>query len=211
MRAASWLIPLLLCACAARAIEPASAPNSSRPPPPVRVPGPGAAGCVESSALKELVLALESDRRSSRAAALSALGVSERQSSSELAPALGVGQRYERDGKRFAVVAQLATVSAPLLALGVQGHSVRVLDERPRAHAVPLLVCGVNSCPPSAAPVLPLVRPLGVELASGEELGAPLRLEYDYWWAQVSYDRRRACPLEPAEGARPARAAGAAQ
>ncbi|MEO8182272.1 MAG: hypothetical protein ABI895_25835 [Deltaproteobacteria bacterium] len=43
------------------------------------------------------------------------------------------------------------------------------------------------------------VRALGVELGPGEELGAPLRVSYDYWWAQVSYDRRRACPPEPAE------------
>ena len=169
---------------------------------------------MESRELKQFVLALESARRRSRAAALAALGVTERQSASELAtpaPAPRVGETYERDGKRFAVVAQLATASPPLLALAVQGRSVHVLDERARAHALPLRVCGVNSCPPSRALALPAVHPLAVELASGEELGAPLRLEYDYWWAQVSYDRRRACPAEPAEGAPPARAAGSAE
>jgi hypothetical protein len=166
---------------------------------PVPAPGPGAAGCVESRELKEFVLALESQRRRSRAAALSVLGLTERQAASEfVAVASGrvVGDTYERAGKRFAVVAQLASASAPLLPLGVQGSSLHPLDERPDAHAVPLLVCGTNSCAGSAgsrAPALPPVRPLGVELAPGEELGAPLRLSYEYWWAQVSYHHPRVC------------------
>jgi hypothetical protein len=197
MRAVRWLIPLLVCACTPQATEPASTPGSVQlPAPPLPAPGRGAAGCVESRELKQFVLALESDRRSSRATALSALGVTERQSASEFAEARRVGETYQRDGKHFAVVAQLATASPPLLALAVQGRSVHLLDERARAHAVPLRACGVNSCPPSQIPVLPNLHPLAVELASGEELGAPLRLEYDYWWAQVSYDRRRACPAQ---------------
>jgi len=177
---------------------------------PVPAPGPGASGCVESRELKEFVLALEAQRRSSRAAALSALGVTERRAASEfveVASGRGVGQTYEREGKRFAVVTQLASASAPLLPLGVQGSRVHPLDERPQAHAVPLLVCGVNSCAGSSGsrtPALPPVRALAVELAPNEELGAPLRFSYDFWWAQVSYDQRRACSSEPAESARPA-------
>ena len=169
---------------------------------------------MESRELKQFVLALAAERRRSRAAALAALAVIERPRASELVPlALGrrVGETYEREGKRFAVVAQLATASTPELALGIQGRTVHALDERAHGHAVPLLVCGVNSCPASRAPLLPPVRALAVELASAEELGAPLRFNYEYWWAQVRYDQRRTCPVEPAQGTRPARAAGSAK
>jgi hypothetical protein len=43
------------------------------------------------------------------------------------------------------------------------------------------------------SPSLPPVRAVAVALAPGEQLGAPLQLSYDYWWAQVSYDRAHRC------------------
>jgi hypothetical protein len=193
-----WVL-LLSLACSR---APVQAPDAARFAPPVLPPGPGASGCVESRALKQFVRALELRRKAARAEALALLGSAERQVASEFAglePGGTVGQRYEREGKRFAVVAELATLTPPVLALGVQGNQLRALEERPQAHAVPILVCGESSCPRAERPRLPAVRTLGVELGPGEELGAPLRVSYDYWWAQVSYDRRRACPPQPAQ------------
>src|SRR5262245_13691726 len=96
--------------CAAAPSGPARTAEHELPSP-VPPPGPGASGCVESRELKAFVLALDTERRRSRAAALAALGATERQAPSEfasLAPGQGVGQTYEHAGRRFAVVAQLA-------------------------------------------------------------------------------------------------------
>jgi hypothetical protein len=186
----------------------AAAPASSAPAegsPPVRAPGPGASGCVESRELKEYVSALEAERQRARAAALAAQGVTAREVPSEYSPpAEGqrVGDTYERAGRRFAVVAQLASAAAPPIALAAQGNTLRPIAERGRAHPVPLLVCGTNSCPSATPPALPPVRAVGVELAAGQELGPSLALSYDYWWVQVSYDRRRNCSPEPTTSVR---------
>ena len=193
---------MLWLSCASGNVTPAPRAESDAAPPPVPVPARGGSGCVESRALKGFVLALESQRQRARAAAILELGVTERAAASEFAalePSPDVGQMYTREGKRFAVVARLASVVPPVLPFGVQGNQLRALEERPQAHAVPIFVCGENSCPGAPPATLPAVRALGVELGPGEVLGAPLRFSYDYWWAQVSYDRRRACPPEPAE------------
>jgi hypothetical protein len=141
------------------------------------------------------VLALDGERSKARAQALAQLGVVERPRTSRfveqpVAPSEGM---YASDGQRWAVVAQLATSTPPLVPLGQRGQVLHRIEERPRAHPIALRVCGGPACPPSVSPSLPPVRAVAVALAPGEQLGAPLQLSYDYWWAQVSYDRAHRC------------------
>ena len=109
-------------------------------------------------------------------------------------PELRVGQTYEHNGQRYGVVAQLATTVAPRVPLVQRGNTQHPLDERPRAHPVPLLVCGGPACPSPTAVSLPPRRFVAVPFASSWQLGSALPLSYDFWWAQVSYDRARDCP-----------------
>lgn len=161
-------------------------------------------GCVESRELKDYVLALEAHRREAQGAALAAL-----RASSEERPGVfgepGVSGRldhtFEAGGKRFAVAAQQSPLFEPRVNLARQGSVVRRLDERPRAHAVDVLACGVRRCPEPRASARVEARPLLVELSPGETWGGALELVYDYWWAAVRYDRREACepPAGPAD------------
>jgi hypothetical protein len=155
---------------------------------------------VESPELKAFVLALDAERSKARAHALLQLGAVERPRPSRFVErgSAPVGALLERDGQRLAVVAQLATSTPPLVPLAQREQLLQPIDERPRAHRIPVLACGVSACPPALSPQLPPVRGVAVELAPGEQLGPPLQLSYDYWWAQVSYDRRRSCPAPEA-------------
>src|SRR6187399_2304823 len=160
MRALSCLLLLLAGACTARLPDPAPAtPAPAEPPPPVPPPLPGGSGCVESRELKAFVLALEADRQRARSAALAAtltpLGAQAVEHPSiflDGLPDLHVGQAYEHDGQRYGVVAELATTVPPRVPLVQQGNTQHPLDERPRAHPVPLLVCGGPACPSSQPP-----------------------------------------------------------
>jgi hypothetical protein len=152
--------------------------SSQQPTASLAPPGPGAAGCVESRELKEFVLGVVERPRTSRFV------------EQPVAPSEGM---YASDGQRWAVVAQLATSTPPLVPLGQRGQVLHRIEERPRAHPIALRVCGGPACPPSVSPSLPPVRAVAVALAPGEQLGAPLQLSYDYWWAQVSYDRAHRC------------------
>ena len=103
----------------------------------------------------------------------------------------------EAAGRRRVVAAWLAPEFAPAATLARQGTLLYRLEERPRAHAVDLLVCGVARCPPpprTGAPPPSNARPLWVELSPDERWGNALGVSYDYWWARVRYDRSAACP-----------------
>ena len=179
----------------------ASAPGGAQLPEPLRPPGPGAGGCVESAELKAFVLALEAERARARARALERLGAVERPRQSRFVAAAGLGDVVEEGGQRFVVVGRLATSAPPLVPLVQREQLVQLLDERPRAHPVPVIACGMKTCPAPAAPSLPPLRALAVPLNAGERLGPPLQLSYDYWWAQVSYDRARSSPPLPSGAA----------
>ncbi len=178
----------------------AAAPGSV---PPFPVPGPGISGCVESADLKAYVLALEGHRQAARGAALAAQGV-ERDERRGLFAAAGapdtLESTFEAGGKRFGVVAQIAPPFQPSVSLAKQGNELHRIDERPRAHPVPIVACGTNTCKPRAAdratpsPPKAPARAVVVELAPEESLGRALGLSYDFWWADVRYDRQRPCP-----------------
>jgi hypothetical protein len=197
MRARHVVIPalasLLLGACAA-APGSASAPNAAANGP-VPPPRPGILGCVESRELKAYVLQLEAQREQARDAALAALGATpeDRRGTFGTAGAVALDQSYEADGKRFSVAAELAPHFEPRVALAKQVPVLRRIDERPRAHAVDVLVCGLERCPAPGTKQRVAVRPLLVELAPGESWGGSLELAYDYWWARVRYDRHETC------------------
>jgi hypothetical protein len=70
---------------------------------------------------------------------------------------------------------------------------LRRIDERPRAHPVDVLVCGLERCTRPTRGQRVAARPLVVELAPAESWGGSVELAYDYWWARVRYDRREAC------------------
>jgi hypothetical protein len=208
MRALQVFIPalasVLLGACAA-ASGSATDPNAATPATPVDPaagggpvppPRPGILGCVESRELKDYVLALDAQRDQARRAALVALGATrdDRRGVFGAVGAAALDQSYEAHGKRFAVAAELAPHFEPRAALAKQGPVLRRIAERPRAHAVDVLVCGVERCASPGARPRVAVRPLVVELAPGESWGGALELAYDYWWARVRYDRHQACP-----------------
>jgi hypothetical protein len=185
------------------------ASNGTVPP-----PRPGILGCVESRELKDYVLALDAQREQARRAALSALGATldDRHGVLGSAGAATLDQSYEAGGKRFAVAAELVgetrprrvstDVEAPAphfeprVALAKQGPVLRRIDERPRAHAVDVLVCGIERCAVPGTKQRAAVRPLLVELAPGESWGGSLELAYDYWWARVRYDHHETCPAQ---------------
>jgi len=173
---------------------PSSEPGSS-----VALPVVTVTGCVESRELKSYVLALETERTEARARALAALGASSEQRRGSWAePGLTapLDQVVSRGERRFGVVAELAAGAEPVASLARTGHELRRIDERARGHAVSVVSCSERRCPmPPAAPAArSAVRPLLVELAPGESLGAPLALEYDYWRADVDYARSERCP-----------------
>jgi len=184
--------------CAAVATPPAAAGTRSGAEAPVPPPALGILGCVESPALKQYVAALEAHRRAASDAALLALGAQRDERPAAFAdPSVSarVGETYEAGGQRFAVVGQLAPRFAPQphVPLVKVGNSLRPLSERPRAHPVPIHVCGFNACS-AAHGVRAPVRPVVVSLAPDESLGEPVSTSYDYWWANVSYNQRHKCP-----------------
>jgi hypothetical protein len=215
---------LTACAGPSGAVTPASpAGNSSAagevgnarvsPVPPPRA---SITGCVESRELKAHVLALEAHRTKARRAALAALGASDEPRAGRFgAPdeLARVGSTFEANGKRWAVAAHLAGPFEPRTTLAKQivpeGALLRPIAERPRAHPVGVVSCGVQRCaskpaepcPPApgtpAAPCRPRAtspaRPLMIELGPNETWGAPLELAYDYWWANVSYEEVEPC------------------
>jgi hypothetical protein len=200
------LASVLLGACAA-ASGSASALNAAAPVAPahpaaggsaVPPPRPGILGCVESRELKDYVLALDAQREQARRAALVALGATRdnRRGVFGTAGAAALDESYEAHGKRFAVAAELAPHFEPRVALAKQGPVLRRIAERPRAHAVDVLVCGIERCASPGARPRVAVRPLLVELAPGERWGGSLELAYDYWWARVRYDRHETCTVD---------------
>jgi len=175
---------------------------------PVPAPRPSITGCVESPELKRYVLALDARRREARESALERVGARRSPRAGtwgEASRSLVLDSELASEGKRQVVVAQLAAErvaagSAPQVALVQVGGVLYRVAERPRAHATPLLVCGLQRCggASAAGQAAPPVRPVLVELQPGERWGGPLAIEYDYWWADVRYDRVEACPPGPA-------------
>lgn len=189
----------LVVACAGASGAPASAGmpgSSSTPSSPVAAPRPGILGCVESRELKDYVLALDARRQAARREALEASGsmLEERRGAFGAAGPLALDESYEVEGRRFVVAAERVPHAEPRVALARQGSLLRRIDERPRAHAVDVLVCGVERCARPGSGERVAVRPLVVELMPGESWAGSLELVYDYWWARVRYDEREACP-----------------
>jgi hypothetical protein len=193
----SWqsCLGLLALGCTVRAAAPPAA--VAGPPPPVAAPVVGSSGCVESRELKAFVAALEAHRQRARAGALAAQGwqVAEHPSVFQDEPAeLVAGQTLEWNGQRFGMIGKLAVAVPPRVPLVQLGQRLHPLDERPVSHPVAVRVCGVKACPAQRPLALPARHWVAVPLASRLELGAPLALTYEFWWAQVSYDRERICP-----------------
>lgn len=166
---------------------------ASAPLPP---PALGVAGCVESDELHAYVSALEESRRSARDAALRAMGARREVRRGVLLDAARPAQLdevIEHGGGRFAVVAHHAIGFEPEIPLAKLGNELRRIDERPRGHGVPVLVCGLTPCPPARGGERAQVRAVGIELAPDEVVGPALVVSYDYWWAQVSYPKRARC------------------
>jgi hypothetical protein len=179
----------------------AVAAGSSGPSAPAP-PRPSITGCVESPELKRYVLALDARRSEARQLALAALGATPEARTAAFASEggpLGLDHRLDAGGKRWVVAAQVAPGFAPEAALARVGGVLHRVEERPRAHATPVLACGVQRClPPRNALPAPLpVRSVLVELQPGERWGGGLALGYDYWWADVRYDRAEACAPAP--------------
>jgi len=174
---------------------PSDAPRSSVP-----LPRPSITGCVESRELKAYVLALDAEREGARRAALAALGAAAELRRGTLADAAApqLDETWQAGGKRYAVVGALAPGFEPMASLARRSGELYRLDERPRAHAVALTVCGVQRCPRRSAPE-PRVppRPLLIELGAGERFAGALPVAYDYWWANVRHDRAEACGAGP--------------
>jgi hypothetical protein len=148
------------------------------------------------------VQALEGRRIAARRAALSAAGASVDERRGVFGDAgARVGDTIVASGKRLAVVAELAPHFEPRASLAKRGSVLQRIDERPRAHPVPVLACGVQRCskPGPSKRVRVPVRPLLIELAPTETWDeAALGLVYDFWWAEVSYAEREACAAAPA-------------
>jgi hypothetical protein len=168
------------------------------PPGAPTAPRPSITGCVESAELKRYVLALDAQRSEARRSALAALGATAEVRAAELASGattLGLDHTFEAGGKRWVVAAQVAPGFAPEARLASVGNLIHRIEERPRAFATPLLACGVRRCLPSqhtrSAPLA--VRSVLIELQPGERWAGPLVVSYDYWWADVSYDRVETC------------------
>jgi hypothetical protein len=163
---------------------------------PVPAPAVGVAGCVESDELRAYASALEAERRRASDAALTQLGARrEARQGVFLDSALSakVDDVLEDRGKRYAVVAHRAVGFEPQVTIAKRAGELYRIDERPRGHGVPVLVCGITPCPRPRGGARAEVRAVGVELAPGETFGAPLVVAYDYWWAQVTYPKRARC------------------
>jgi hypothetical protein len=188
------ILSLLVASCSGPSTPGAASPQM--PSAPVPTPGPGISGCVESRELKGFVLALDSHRQASRQAALAGLGASpaERRGVFAEPGEKRLGDTYESGGKRYGVIAHMAPHFEPVVAVAQVGSRLRRIDERPSAHPVPIIACGVNACP-AARGASVAARPVAIELAEGEELGDALAVSYEFWFARVSYDRRRECPM----------------
>lgn len=162
-------------------------------------PRPSITGCVESRELKRYVLALDTRRDEARRAALAALGATVEQRPAVFAgggTTLALDRTLDSAGRRWVVAAQVAPGFAPEARLARIGDVLYRLEERPRALAAPLLACGVQRCrrPRDGAARAPLpIRSVLIELRSGERWGGALAVRYDYWWADVGYDRAEAC------------------
>jgi hypothetical protein len=190
-----WAFVTLAAGCAATSATPLEPSAPPGPPPPVAAPVPGVPGCIESEVLKAYVLALQAEHRKARAEALKALGAMEEERTARFAEPgepSALDRIIERDAAQFAVVAQIAGPLPPTASVALLGRSLRRIEERPRAHAVPLLVCGTNACP-SASPEQVPVRPLLVQLRRGETFGPALTLSYDFWWPRVTYSQNQGC------------------
>lgn len=198
---------VLLAACAPSLLLAACTPSrgpsvaEGTPPPPIEPPGVGSGLCVESRDLREYVLALDAERAAARERALAAHAarVSRRRAVFlELEPGVAASPGAERrlGDARYLLVGHFTMRGEPTTEVALEGDRVRPLDERPRAHAVSLRVCGTGSCPgetgvaPSSAGE---PRPLWVELAPSERAGPPLLLEYDSFWVCPDYDRPVRC------------------
>jgi hypothetical protein len=167
----------------------------------VPLPEPSITGCVESRELKAYVLGLDAEREAARRAALAALGAAPELRRGTLGDAAAppLDETWQVDGKRYAVVGALAPGFVPTAPLAQRGGELFRLDERPRAHAVALTVCGVQRCPRrSAAQPRVAPRPLLIELGAGERFAGALPVAYDYWWADVRYDRAETCAASDA-------------
>lgn len=155
---------------------------------------------MESEELKAFVSSLEERRNAARDAALATLGARREVRRGIFAEPASrpLGEVFEQGGQRFAVVAHYTAESEPTVALALQGNAVRRLEERPRAHGVPVRACGVTPCSGAdgSAPRR-AVLPVAVELGPAETLGEVWGVTYDYWWAQVSHARRDPCPSPP--------------
>lgn len=183
-----------------RSVEPAAtAQSAAHASAPVPAPRPGILGCVESRELKAFVQALESQRANARRAALSVAGVSPEERRGWFGNAgARLGDTLEVSGKRHVVVAELATHFEPRAAFARRGSVLQRIDERPRAHPVPVLACGVQRCPRATEVSRAPVRPLLVELAPGETWAEEaLAIGYDFSWADVRYPEREACEPTP--------------
>jgi len=193
--------------CARASAEPPAAPPvaGAASAAPVRAPRAGITGCVESRELKAYVLALEARRLETRRAALAALGATdeERRGVFGDAGASELGKTFEANGRRYAIAAQLALHFEPKVTLARQGTLLRRITERPRAHPTPVLACGVQRCPREARSGPEPARPLLIELEPAEAWGDALELGYDYWWADVRYDRAEPCASASAASSTP--------
>lgn len=190
--------------CAAPA---APAVAVGQPPPPVPPPITTVTGCVESRELHAYVLALDRQRALARAQAVAALGahVEERHGRWDEPGAAALDGVVDDGAQRWAVVAQRVSDAEPVATLARVGQVLRRIDERPRAHPSAVLSCSEQRCAaalPAAptSPARPGVRSLSIELAPGESLGPALELAYDYWWADVRYERSARCAGQPAGG-----------
>jgi hypothetical protein len=196
--AVALLSGLWLGGCAPSA--PPSAASSLAEQAPVAPPIRSVSGCVESRELAAYVRALDAHRVEARTRALAALAARPEQRRGSFAQpgaSLMLDQLQTRGERRFAVVGMLALGFEPVADLARQGQVLRRIDERPRAHRAPVLSCSERRCPRARpAGARSPVRPLLVELLPEEQLGEPLRLDYDYWRADVSYASAERC-VEP--------------
>ena len=211
LRGGVGALGLLAASCGSALPSEASAPSGA-PRSNVPLPRPSITGCVESRELKAYVLALDAEREAARRAALDAVGAAPVLRRGQLADAAAppLDETWQGGGKRYAVVGALAPGFEPTVPLARRDGALYRLDERPRAHAVALSVCGVQRCPRRSAPG-PRVsaRPLLIELGDDERFAGALPVAYDYWWAHVRYDRAEACGAAPTEGVAPPAARGA--
>jgi hypothetical protein len=186
---------------AADADADAIAPEVSQPrypPPPIAVPALNARGCVEQAATYSA--ALESHQQRVRDQAVSSAGAQwTTRTGFFLDPSTerDLGEQYSVRGRQFAVVGYSSDRSnSPQVRLAQKGNTLHVVTDRARAIPVTVHSCGMNPCPRGSG-VRVFSRPVAIELKQGESMGPELVLHYDFWWAQLSYEKRRRCPPPP--------------